>query len=1614
MNKLFLYLVSLFFISNLLIGQSSIYVYTEKNILPEQILRVQVSGFNKISDKIYFEIYRIKDPINLATKNFDFYQFNDSLFKEINNNIELINEFERKIKSFNVWFSETYEAGKIFSRGTYLLRARLENNSSYTFFTCSESGIISKRSIDEILIYVSNRKSSEPISNLELKLISTDKKIYSLKTNKEGIAQSKIGDRPEDRKLFIVTYDNDTTILLQEIIYSPSDEYDRYLVYTYTNQPVYRPKQKVHFKSIIRERKYDELSIPKKLNVRVKILMPDNSVLYDTILTTNSFGSFVGSAEIPDEAPIGQYSIVLEINGMNYPSSFYVEEYKKPEYKVVIKTDKENYSPSEKVEIKISADYFFGKPVMKGKVRLQLYRKPIIRYWWEFEPFANFYRGCFVDIIPYYRPELLLEEEGDLVNGEFVFNYKIDQKIEKNYDFQIIAYVKDETNREVSGSYQFKVTKNKIQVTTNPDRYFYTPNSKIILKVVTTDFAFKPIKKKFTLVIHRVHLINNSEFYEDIDTLKGETQNDGIGFVEYSTSVGGKYAYTCFVEDDEKNVTATGEFIVTDKEIKISGFREGLQVIPAKDVFNEADELEFLIISIHKDAKVFVTLEQSKVYEYRIIKLNGNSGIVKFKSNLPSIAHISAGFYFDNQYFGAFKKFGILKSRQKLNIEIVSDKNHYKPNEKGKFTIRVKDSSGKPVKNAELSSSIIDESIFSIKPEQSKDIFETFTQASIYKILTTTTELYQIFVERENVFPQLTQLKEIKKKGSGIVRGRIFDAVSRLPIENVTVRLIKDDKELLTRTNRNGRFIFRNVPEGNYQLIAEAQLYRKAIISSITIKKETRTREIKLSLLPIEIVYPFYEQDFISRAGAVKSTQFLNGVMPELTLSKIEGNGEKYFEPTIRKEFKDAIYWNGNLITDQNGEVKIEVNYPDNLTSWRNSIKAFTIDNKAGENFSNVIVRKEILIRVETPRYVHEKDEVILPVMVHNYSEKEQKVKIVLNVVNGKIISDKDLRMQQNERAFIPDEYIIKPNDIIKTNRLIKVDEGVDTIVITAKALVLQKLNEENLSDAVEIKIPVEAIGYPEYVVNNFSISKNSEKINSKILLTDEKKNLKVTLKLSPTLLGNILSSIDELVAYPYGCVEQTMSRFLPAIIVANLIREINLDMKPKTLDELPKVIQAGLKRLKELQHNDGGWGWWKDDQTNPFMTAYVVYGLSLTKKAGYQVDEIMFTNGLKALRKSLSENYDNESVSAYLLYSFSEAIEFSENKSDDLKLIRKKFNELKKFDNSPFVVSRLLEVAIKNGFNDEIKNLREKLLKLANVEGNIVFWGSKEFYYGHFVYDPIEITSSAIQSLILAGEKSNLIENAIRWLINQKKGSFWFSTKQTASVIFSLSRYIKMSDELNADFVVKIKLNGNEIKQIKFDKNNLKSGEINFIIPSTELKSGLNEIEVEKSGRGKLYLSLIEKYYRTENRKDENHFVVERKFYLLRFERDGEKLVKKITELKSPAKVGDRILVELKVKAKSDFEYFMLEDPIVPGFERFNETMEEEFSPRWFYPHKEERDKKTAFFMTNFNKGEYVFSYITYAQIPGKYTIPPAIASLMYYPEVRGIGKEEVIQVVE
>jgi len=129
-----------------------------------------------------------------------------------------------------------------------------------------------------------------------------------------------------------------------------------------------------------------------------------------------------------------------------------------------------------------------------------------------------------------------------------------------------------------------------------------------------------------------------------------------------------------------------------------------------------------------------------------------------------------------------------------------------------------------------------------------------------------------------------------------------------------------------------------------------------------------------------------------------------------------------------------------------------------------------------------------------------------------------------------------------------------------------------------------------------------------------------------------------VTIIVSPSALGRALDGLEGLVDYPYGCVEQTMSRFLPAVVVNAAAKELPIPLPPAVVAKLPDVLAKGLQRLYAFQHADGGWGWWEHDNTDHRMSIYVVHGLALCRASGTAVNAIVLERGGSHLHKEIAE----------------------------------------------------------------------------------------------------------------------------------------------------------------------------------------------------------------------------------------------------------------------------------------------------------------------------------------------------------------------------------------
>src|SRR5262249_15401549 len=226
----------------------------------------------------------------------------------------------------------------------------------------------------------------------------------------------------------------------------------------------------------------------------------------------------------------------------------------------------------------------------------------------------------------------------------------------------------------------------------------------------------------------------------------------------------------------------------------------------------------------------------------------------------------------------------------------------------------------------------------------------------------------------------------------------------------------------------------------------------------------------------------------------------------------------------------------------------------------------------------------------------------------------------------------------------------------------------------TGKLTLLAKALTDTESDAVEMTMDIVPHGLRRTTGNTTTVTQNDADQNFNLdvpgLADTQARALRI--EVSPSIAGALFGALDYLTSYPYGCTEQTMSSFLPNIVVAQTLKDIPT-AKIRASNDLDNKVRKGLDRLYAYQHDDGGWGWWKDDKSDPFMTAYVVGGLTMASRAGYQVGDgrqgqaRQKLSSLLEAGKNDNGNPIDDETRAYMIYAFTESGEGDAHYLDEL-----------------------------------------------------------------------------------------------------------------------------------------------------------------------------------------------------------------------------------------------------------------------------------------------------------------------------------------------------------
>jgi uncharacterized protein YfaS (alpha-2-macroglobulin family) len=707
--------------------------------------------------------------------------------------------------------------------------------------------------------------------------------------------------------------------------------------------------------------------------------------------------------------------------------------------------------------------------------------------------------------------------------------------------------------------------------------------------------------------------------------------------------------------------------------------------------------------------------------------------------------------------------------------------------------------------------------------------------------------------------------------------------------------------------------------------------------------------------------------------------------------------GNDVVQPKIRKAFPDTAYWAPDVRTDAQGHAKVTMTFPDSLTTWRATVRAVTSDSKAGSQINRVIVRKNVIVRMGTPRFMRKGDEITIPVIAHNYLDTEKQIQLQLEVHGLNTVAGSAQTISVPSKGDGVALWHLKATQI-------------GTATLLAKALT----NEE--SDALEISFPVEPSGVPVTMGGNGAIEQPNGSMQTPVNFptTTDPAAHSVHLEVSPSIAGSIFPALAYLTSYPYGCTEQTMSSFLPNVIVAETLKKLNVTGRVDEND-LKAKVQAGLDRLKDYQHDDGGWGWWKEDESRVFMTAYVVSGLAeASRSMGLNGDaQGMKQRGIGYLEKQLMDHPRMlAELRAYTVYALIEAGQSGHSKDLDTLYGRRK-------DLSAEGLSMvgLAMIDAKDRRAGEVANLVESKVQR---QGELASWPSRYSPLLDFEYDNgAESTAYALRFLTKADPKSPLLDAAAQWLVLNRTGGYWWdSTEQTAMVLFGLVDYMAASKELNADFDVDVLINGVSVAKKHFTAADATSGaSLGVDVPSEKLQPTNNSVQILKQGTGKAYWSVQGRYFSTEKRLYQagtmNLNITRDYFKLVPSQKDG-KVVYQLQPLRGAAQVGDLLAVHLALNG-SPMKYLLIEDPIPAGAEFIQNEDSYKIVDRppdwqWWYTRREFHDDRAAMFATEF-EGRHESFYLLRVVNPGTFVVSPAHVEPMYQTGVQATTEELRLQ---
>ncbi len=1557
-----------------------------------------------------FKLYKL-DPTRLVGSQWQWYDYQpgpDSLLRQWHAQLTIpANEL-----SFQP--VDLVEGGGPLKPGLYLLDVsspQLPQDNRYGrrhVLVVTDVNLTLKAGQKDALAWATDLATGQPVAGLNVTFYGDNQeKLGAAVTNADGLAQIDLGQRQNRAQVLALALPGGEQNRFSAVSeqwaqgISPYDfgltaayQLPNFTAHIYTDRPIYRPGQTVYFKGIIRAEDDVKFNLPDLGRAQVTIRDAAGETAFDQEMTLSANGAFNGELKLAAGAALGNYVIGVQFPDQYFEQSFQVAAYRPPEFEITIKPAAAETLRGDDLSALIKTSYFFGGPLAGVKVDWN-----VLAQSYTFAP-AQFGNYHFTDADDPYlcfdcwwaqpTPPTPVQSGSGVTDAAGELPLKIDGQTLANalakgsYKLIIEATATGPDNQSISGRSEVTLHKGGYYIGLSPTQNVASAGKETAVNLVAVDWAGQRLpNKKLDVQVIRYDWVNTfvtTEFggswqsqqkTEQTDRFSITTDATGEAVARFTPPVGGSYR---IVAQDAASLKADESPIRSSVFIWVTGEKE---------------------VAWRRDNNDRLTLISDKA-EYA----PGETAQIlipsPFSGEQTALVTVERGRIIQQQvisFNGSSYVFRLPLTEAfapNIYISVVLVQGRNGPSQGDAPRLAGYKVGILPI-DVKLSKQKLAVTLVPSPAQAQPGQTVTYTmQATDVNSRPVAAEFSLDLVDKAVLALQPRQPNAIvsafyDRRGLGI------NTASGLAISanRFLLQLAKDlglEQEAFAAQSAGG------VAEGKPQPTT-SPLPPPGAPMPMAAAEAPMMRDAAKSAAKEE-------------AGAVNQAQLPAGV-------------------SVREEFSDTAYWNPAITTNAQGQAQISLKLPDNLTTWVMRGVGFNRETQVGEATVEVVSTLPLLIRPVAPRFLVVDDRVQVAANVSNNTDATLAVSVTLATDPGVTIAAQTPAMQA---VNIPARSEAK----VTWDVLVR-DVTTTTLAFAAVSRDgrYQDASKPRLTTGPDGSLLVFRYTAPDTVGTAGQLTGGGDRTEIIALPPDfDARRGDLTVQLDPSLAAGMQNSLTYLEHYQYECTEQTVSRFLPNMLTYNALKKLGIENKE--LDaKLPGLIKTGLDKLYAQQKPDGGWGWWSNDDSNVYITAYVVFALAKAQQSGVEVSATVLANGQNFLlnhlqsARQLNTTFD-ANRHAFVLYALAEGNAAPREALTELFAARSKLAHYGRA-----YLALALNQADSPEYRDNIKTLLSDINNAAVLSATGAHWQEDNYDWWAMNTDT-RSTAIILDALARLDPNNALIPNVVRWLMIARKDGIWETTQETAWSLISLTDWMLATGELNASYNYSLSLNDDELSNGAVTKANVTRSNRQVIPIANLLADAGNRLTIARTdGNGRLYYTAHLKVYLPVDKIEpaDRGVVVNRRYTLQScLEAQAKDKTVVCNEVRE-AKLGDVIRVDLTVIAPNDLYYVVVEDPLPAGAEAIDTGLattsllamdptlrpssrpggpEESYLPpywwwwRW-YSRSELRDEKVVLFADRLPKGTYEYSYTMRATLPGDYHVMPATANEFYFPEVFG-----------